>query len=68
LISLVDDSNPEDSFDTLKEKMKKSLQLNESKLVDAFAVAKTIQHQKKCRISEWLPDPKNQIIPTWELL
>ena len=68
LISLVDDSNPEDSFDTLKEKMKKSLQLSESKLADAVAVAKTIQHQKKCRISVWLTDPKNQIIPTWDLL
>jgi hypothetical protein len=68
LISLVDGSNPEDSFSTLKEKMKNSLQSCEGKLADAVAAAKTIQNQKKSRISVWLTDPHNQEIPTWDLL
>ncbi|XP_046448000.1 uncharacterized protein LOC124196810 [Daphnia pulex] len=68
LISLVDDSNPQDSFDTLKEKMKKSLLSCESKLADAVAVAKTLQYQKKSKISVWLTDPRNQTIPTFDWL
>lgn len=68
LISLVDDSNPEDSLDILKEKMKKSLLSCESKLADAVAVAKTLQYQKKSTISVWLTDPRNQSIPTFDWL
>jgi cell fate (sporulation/competence/biofilm development) regulator YlbF (YheA/YmcA/DUF963 family) len=68
LISLVDDSNPQDSFDTLKEKMKKSLLSCERKLADAVTVVKSLQYQKNSKISVWLTDPRNQSIPTFDWL
>ncbi|KAK4026478.1 hypothetical protein OUZ56_015474 [Daphnia magna] len=68
LMSVVDGSKPEDSFEILKEKMKKTLQSYESKLAEAVAMAKSIMYQKKSIISVWLTDSNNQAIPTWDLL
>lgn len=68
LMSVVDGSKPEDSFEILKEKMKKTLQSYESKLAEAVAMAKSITYQKKSIISVWLTDSNNQAIPTWDLL
>ncbi|EFX82229.1 hypothetical protein DAPPUDRAFT_241450 [Daphnia pulex] len=70
LVSLINESKPEKrkNLEVLKEKMKKSLQLCESKLADAVALAKAVQFQKKCKISVRLADSKKQPIPTWGLL
>jgi hypothetical protein len=70
LVSLINESKPEKrkSLEVLKEKMKKSLQLCESKLADAVSLAKAVQFQKKCKISVRLADSKKQPIPTWGLL
>lgn len=68
LISLVDDSQPEDSLDTLKEKMKKSIQSSEFKLGAANALMSKLMYQKKCRISVRVADSKNQPVPTWDLM
>ena len=68
LVSLVDDSNPDDSIDTLKEKMANSIQSIERKLSLANEMATELTRQKKSRISVRVVDSKNQTIPTWELL
>ncbi|KAI9563447.1 hypothetical protein GHT06_010910 [Daphnia sinensis] len=68
LMSVVDGSKPEDSFEILKEKMKKTLQCYESKLAEAVAMAKSITYQKKSKIAVWLTDSNGQAIPTWDLL
>ncbi len=68
LISLVDDAKPEDSIETLKEKMSKSVQSCERKLSLATDMAKELKDQKKSRISVRVTDDKNKSVPTWELL
>lgn len=63
LISLVDDANPEDSLETLKEKMKKSVQSSEEKLTNATKTATEILDQRKSKIVVHLIDADNRSIP-----
>ena len=70
LLSLIKESKPDmrKSLESLEEKMKKSLQNLESKLTDAVAISKSIEFQKKSKISVRLTDARRQAIPTWGLL
>lgn len=68
LISFVDDSKPEDSLETLKEKMKKSIKVSEQRLATATAMASKLQNQKKSKISIRVTDSKNNPVPMWDLL
>ncbi|XP_057376808.1 uncharacterized protein LOC130698043 [Daphnia carinata] len=68
IMSVVNGSKPEDSFEILREKMKKTLHLYESKLAESVALSKSITYQRKSNISVWLTDSKDQVIPTWDLL
>jgi hypothetical protein len=70
LLSLINESKPEmrKNLESLKEKMKKSLRTYETKLADAVAMAKSVQFQKKSKISVRLTDANKQTIPTWGLL
>ncbi len=68
LMEMVDGSSPEDTAETLREKMMKSVELAEHQLTDATAVASDHDNREKIKISLQLYDDKNRRIPTCKWL
>jgi hypothetical protein len=68
LMSLVEDSTNDDSVETLKEKMKKSVEAYEQQLDEATAVASEFELRQKIKIQVRLYDEKDCFIPSHSIL
>ena len=68
LMSLVEDSTNDDSVETLKEKMKKSVETYEQQLDEATAVASEFELRQKIKITVRLYDEKDCFIPSHSIL
>jgi hypothetical protein len=68
LMSLVEDSTNDDSVETLKEKMKKSVETYEQQLDEATAVASEFELRQKIKIQVRLYDEKDCFIPSHSIL
>ena len=64
LLSIVDDSNVDDTAETLKEKLKKSVELCEQNLREAESTASEYELSKKMRIKVNIFDEEDRQIPT----
>ena len=68
LMSLVDGSTTQDTPETLKQKMQKSIKLYEQKLSEASAIASDYEFRKKVKIAVHLYDENERRIPTFPWL
>lgn len=68
LIQLVDGSDPDDSLETLREKMAKSIDSGRKRLAAAESAAKKLIRQRKTRIAVRLTDEKNHPVAAWGLM
>ncbi len=64
LMSIVEGSTAEDTVDTLKQKMQKSIEMYEQKLSEASAIASEYEYRKKVKIAVHLFDENDMRIPT----
>ena len=68
LMALVEDSTMNDSVETLKQKMKKSVEIYEHKLDEATAIASEYELRQRTKIRVLLYDEKDRRIPTLSVL
>ena len=64
LMEIVEGSTAEDTVDTLKQKMEKSIEMYEQKLSEASAIASEYEYRKKVKIAVHLFDENDMRIPT----
>jgi hypothetical protein len=64
LMEIVEGSTAEDTVDTLKQKMKKSIELYDQKRCESMSISSEYEYQKKVKISVHLFDENERRIPT----